>query len=280
MPAVAGFLTLAAGIYLGWIMGLPPPPALEARHPGFDWEQARIVIWAATLPAAFVMQKAVEYASAAPGLWIARRIVGLVCNGILALALLLAISIPIVHIEKSLGIWKDSWLGYLIYLAVLIAGFYFLWPRVKEYAGRIAKPVIDLGRMSKFGKGGSAAFGGLLEEWRMRYKPGAILLGTSFYDPSWRVGSADDRGLLTIAASRGGKGRSAIIPNLILWPGSALVIDPKGTNAAVTAARRGHGGGRVTKFLGQEVHIVDPFGIVHGVKTASLQPAGGHRSRQ
>jgi type IV secretion system protein VirD4 len=145
----------------------------------------------------------------------------------------------------------------------------------REFAGRIGKPVIDLARMTKFGKGGSAAFGGLLEEWCMRYKPGAIRLGTSFYDPSWKLGSADDRGLLTIAASRGGKGRSAIIPNLIMWPGSALVIDPKGTNAAVTAARRGHGGGRVTQFLGQEVHIVDPFGIVPGAASAAFNPLAG-----
>ena len=135
-----------------------------------------------------------------------------------------------------------------VYAGIALPLIFFGWAPLQERIGRLAKPLIDLGRMTKFGKGGSAAFAGLLEEWRMRYKRGAILLGSSFYNPSWRVGTADDRGLLTIAASRAGKGRSAIIPNLILWPGSALVIDPKGTNAAVTAARRGHGGGRVTKF--------------------------------
>ncbi len=274
MSAVAGFLTLAFGIYLGWVMGLPPPPALEARHPGFDWEQARIVIWLGTLPAAFVMQKAVEYSGAAPGLWIARRFVGLVCRGVLAVVLMFTLGTVMTDIEKPLGVF-DSWPGYLVFMGVILGGVFFLLPRVKEYAGRFGKPVIDLGRMTKFGKGGSAAFGGLLEEWRMHYKPGAILLGSSFYDPRWRVGSADDRGLLTIAASRGGKGRSAIIPNLILWPGSALVIDPKGTNAAVTAARRGHGGGRVTDFLGQEVHIVDPFRIVPGAQSACFNPLAG-----
>jgi hypothetical protein len=36
-----------------------------------------------------------------------------------------------------------------------------------------------------------------------------------------------------------------------IWPGSVLVIDPKGTYAAVTAARRGKGGGRVTASLGK-----------------------------
>ena len=38
------------------------------------------------------------------------------------------------------------------------------------------------------------------------------------------------------------------------------MIDPKGQNAAVTAAARGHGGGRVKKGMGQSVRIVDPFG--------------------
>jgi type IV secretory pathway TraG/TraD family ATPase VirD4 len=86
------------------------------------------------------------------------------------------------------------------------------------------------------------------------------MLGGSLYDPGWIVGRPDDRHFITIATSRSGKGRSAIIPNLLKWPGSALVIDRKGQNAAVTAAARGHGGGRVKKGMGQTVRIVDPFG--------------------
>lgn len=35
---------------------------------------------------------------------------------------------------------------------------------------------------------------------------------------------------------RGGKGTSIIVNNLCFWPGSAVVIDPKGENATVTAA--------------------------------------------
>ena len=88
----------------------------------------------------------------------------------------------------------------------------------------------------------------------------------------FKVGVRDDRHMLTIAGSRGGKGRSAIIPNLILWPHSALVIDPKGTNAAVTALRRGKGGGRVTSCLKQDVFVVDPFEIVEGVDSSGFNP--------
>lgn len=68
------------------------------------------------------------------------------------------------------------------------------------------------------------------------------------------VGVRDDRHLTTIAGSRSGKGRSAIIPNLLTYGGSVLVIDPKGENASITASFRAQG-------LGQKVFVLDPFGI-------------------
>jgi type IV secretion system protein VirD4 len=63
-----------------------------------------------------------------------------------------------------------------------------------------------------------------------------------------------DRHLLTIAPTRAGKGVSAIVPNLLTYPGSALVIDPKGENALITAIAR--------HKLGQQIFIVDPWGVV------------------
>ncbi len=65
------------------------------------------------------------------------------------------------------------------------------------------------------------------------------------------LGLRDDRHIMTIAGSRGGKGRSCIIPNLLHYTGSVLVIDPKGENANITAKRRAE--------LGQNVHVLDPF---------------------
>jgi type IV secretory pathway TraG/TraD family ATPase VirD4 len=142
------------------------------------------------------------------------------------------------------------------------AALWFLSVDVRLWVGRLLRPMLQARRMLKLGQGGSAGFGGMMDDWAAKYKPGDILLGSSLYDPQWLVGHNDDRGLLTIASSRSGKGRSAIIPNLIMWPGSALVIDPKGTNAAVTSARRGKGGYRIAAPLGQEVHVVDPFALV------------------
>lgn len=84
-----------------------------------------------------------------------------------------------------------------------------------------------------------------------------ILLGT-------RAGATrhwnDDRHLLTIAGTRAGKGVSAIIPNLLTWEGAAVVVDPKGANATVTAGRRGKGSRGGGPGLGQDVHVLDPFG--------------------
>lgn len=147
-----------------------------------------------------------------------------------------------------------------------------LW--VYRMIGGVTAPLRRFARVLRFGKGGSAAFGGLLSEWESLWRPGSILLGRSAFAREWRVGLKDDRHLLTIAGTGGGKGRSAIISNLLIWLGSALVIDPKGTNAAVTARRRGKGGGRVTKGMGQEVHVFDPFGVVAplGIESAAFNP--------
>jgi hypothetical protein len=74
------------------------------------------------------------------------------------------------------------------------------------------------------------------------------------------LGLDDDRHFVTIAGARSGKGRSAIIPNLCLYPGSVVVLDPKGENASLTAARRGPGD-EWSEGMGQEVYVLDPFGI-------------------
>lgn len=72
------------------------------------------------------------------------------------------------------------------------------------------------------------------------------------------IGYRDDRHVCLVSGSRGGKGTSVIVNNLCFWPGSAVVIDPKGENATVTAARRGRGA-QHCEGLGQAVHVLDPF---------------------
>lgn len=132
----------------------------------------------------------------------------------------------------------------------------------KIFLGRVTRPLRWFFAGRHVGLGGTASFSGLLDEWANPWRPGQVLLGASLYDPKWIVGFSDDRHVCTIATSRAGKGRSVIIPNLITWRGSALVIDPKGQNALVTALARGKGGKSLTQPLGQTVRILDPLGEI------------------
>ncbi|SES21352.1 type IV secretion system protein VirD4 [Tranquillimonas rosea] len=64
------------------------------------------------------------------------------------------------------------------------------------------------------------------------------------------IGIADDRHLMTVAGSRGGKS-VAIIGNLLCYRGPVMCTDPKAELASITAAQRAR--------LGQKVCILDPF---------------------
>jgi type IV secretion system protein VirD4 len=79
-------------------------------------------------------------------------------------------------------------------------------------------------------------------------------------DPIWLTGEGH---MVTIAATGAGKGRGGLIPNLLVYGGPAIVIDPKGEACRITA--------RARREMGQTVHVLDPFGIV-GEETDSLNP--------
>lgn len=84
-----------------------------------------------------------------------------------------------------------------------------------------------------------------------RYSHGDLYLGRSEKGRS-DIGVNLERGALSFANSRAGKGVTEIIPNLLRWPHNALVIDPKGEAAEATAEHR--------EAMGQAVHVLDPFG--------------------
>lgn len=56
---------------------------------------------------------------------------------------------------------------------------------------------------------------------------------------------------ITVAPTRTGKGTCHIIPNLVIWPHSVVVLDIKGENYAITARRR--------LEMGQKVLVFAPF---------------------
>src|SRR5712664_29641 len=98
---------------------------------------------------------------------------------------------------------------------------------------------------------------GLVEE-KYRYRDGDVWLGRSASEKEIPLGYRDDRHVCLVSGSRGGKGTSSIINNLCVWPGSVVVVDPKGENATVTVPRRGNGSAQC-EGLGQAVHVLDPF---------------------
>lgn len=95
------------------------------------------------------------------------------------------------------------------------------------------------------------------EKWQ--FSPDKIFFGAT--EAGDKLGFKDDRHIVTVAGSRAGKGRAAILPNLALYEGSVMVLDPKGENASETAERRGKGRNIRDGGLGQEVYVLDPFKV-------------------
>lgn len=89
------------------------------------------------------------------------------------------------------------------------------------------------------------------------YQEGGFFLGLDVQGETVReVGISTERHLITIAGAGAGKGAALIVPNLKRWKNSAVVVDPKGENATITAEDRA--------AMGQTVGIVDPYHIVKG----------------
>lgn len=93
---------------------------------------------------------------------------------------------------------------------------------------------------------------GLLKGREAFDAPRSILLG-AWRDP--RAGSADgfvhwdgDGHLMTVAPTRSGKARTTIIPNLLRYKGSAVVLDPKGELYAATSKWRAENVGPVYRL--------------------------------
>ena len=126
-------------------------------------------------------------------------------------------------------------------------------------------------RETKFGRQATGGFASLLGVLANEFKHGDIFLGRpkliigGMLRP---IGIQTEKHMVTIAGTGSGKSTAALIPNLCIHRGSALIIDPKGELAAITARRRGNGGGGV-RGMGQDVFVLDPFHIVPGFATAS-----------
>ena len=108
-----------------------------------------------------------------------------------------------------------------------------------------------------------------IDQGAFGYRDGMIFLGRGA--DGALLGLDDPGHCITVAESRAGKGVSVIVPNLCLYPGSAVVIDPKGENATLTAARRGQGSA-YCEGMGQTVYVLDPFKQVPNHAGATYNP--------
>jgi type IV secretion system protein VirD4 len=94
------------------------------------------------------------------------------------------------------------------------------------------------------------------------WTPGLVKLGV------WEgrvLGRDDDRHVVTVAGSRAGKSSTVLIPNLSSYPGSVVVLDPKGELARATALQRVR--------MGQRVCILDPFSELTAPELLALSAA-------
>jgi type IV secretion system protein VirD4 len=94
---------------------------------------------------------------------------------------------------------------------------------------------------------------------RYAFEPGMFWIGRCPVSGE-PVGHRDQKHILLVGTTRGGKGATIITPNELLWNGSMVTYDTKGENTAVTAARRGEGND-VCVGMGQFVATLDPMHI-------------------
>jgi type IV secretion system protein VirD4 len=91
--------------------------------------------------------------------------------------------------------------------------------------------------------------------------PHGLFLGSLKGVPLFFNGKAH---LLTVAPARQGKGTCVVITNLLHYPGSVFVTDPKGELAAVTAKHR-------QERFGQKIIYLNPWGL-HGLPRNRYNP--------
>lgn len=162
-------------------------------------------------------------------------------------------------LHATAGAAVPAFAGVLVLSALLFGAGALpsLSPKAQKL-GKLAIPAVFLGgaylwsrRNTTTTAHGSARWG---NPSRLR-RPVGLLLGAERGD-ILRAPALEGH-LLTVAPTGAGKGIGAVLPNLLDYPGSVLVNDPKGENALVAGAWR-------ARELGQRVEILDPFGLAGG----------------
>jgi type IV secretion system protein VirD4 len=101
--------------------------------------------------------------------------------------------------------------------------------------------------------------GGAISRDPLGFAPGLVASDGEFQAVTY----GGDAHLITCAPTGAGKGRGVLIPNLLRYPGAAIVMDIKGELFQVTSRRR--------REMGQHIVVLDPFHLVTQ-RSDSLNP--------
>lgn len=100
-------------------------------------------------------------------------------------------------------------------------------------------------------------------------KKGGLLSGRGVVLGRWhnKLLTSNDHGHTLIAApTRSGKGVGVVIPNLLYWGASAIVMDIKGENFKLTSGYRAKNGQRILRFApkdeSRQTHCFNPFDFI------------------
>lgn len=108
---------------------------------------------------------------------------------------------------------------------------------------------------------------------RHAFKAGQIWLGRDPFTRETPFGVDPDNHTVVVGASGQGKDASIAVPNACLWPDSLVALDFSGELTALTAQRR-NGGSAYSHGIGQNVHVLDPFGVsgINEAERATYNP--------
>ncbi len=151
---------------------------------------------------------------------------------------------------------EDSAAGFLIAVGIILTLLYLLYRRFRPKGKEEPKkrPVSDnYGRASyaplqmKPASEDASSKGVFLGQSSEPPEPGAMIQPTGA-----PVFTTESRHTLIVAQTRTGKGTRVIIPTLLRYGNSMVVVDPKGENALIAARVR-------RDILGHNVHILNPW---------------------
>lgn len=98
----------------------------------------------------------------------------------------------------------------------------------------------------------------IVDKYLYQPEKGDVWIGRNPHRFESAIGYRDERHIIVCAGAGSGKGRSFIVNNLAMYPGSTITYDPKGELPYILAPRRGDGNA-LCDGMHQNVFVLDPL---------------------